>query len=239
MSPVDFYGKPFSSRLLIGTALYPSPAIMQQAIRASGAEIVTVSLRRESSGGRIGNAFWDLIRELGVGVLPNTAGCRSVREAVTTARAGARTVRDALDQARSHRRRRDAAARRGRPGRSGGDPDQGRLPGISLLHRGPDGGAAAARSRLPRHHAVGGADRQRARHRQPRRAQAVARAAARGDAGGRRRARARRRTPPTRSNSATTPCCSIPRSPRPAIRSPWPKPSAWRSKPAASPMKRA
>ena len=61
---VDFYGKEFSSRLLIGTALYPSPAIMQDAIRASGAEIVTVSLRRESSGRRIGNTFWDLIREL-------------------------------------------------------------------------------------------------------------------------------------------------------------------------------
>jgi thiazole synthase len=82
---IAFYGKEFSSRLLVGTALYPSPAIMQQAIRASGAQIVTVSLRRETSGGRIGNAFWDLIRELGVTVLPNTAGCRSVREAVTTA----------------------------------------------------------------------------------------------------------------------------------------------------------
>jgi thiazole synthase len=82
---VTFYGKEFSSRLLIGTALYPSPAIMQDAIRASGAEIVTVSLRRESAGGRIGNAFWDLIRDLKVTVLPNTAGCRSVREAVTTA----------------------------------------------------------------------------------------------------------------------------------------------------------
>ena len=82
---IAFYGKDFSSRLLIGTALYPSPAIMQQAIRASGAQIVTVSLRRETSGGRIGTAFWDLIRELGVTVLPNTAGCRSVREAVTTA----------------------------------------------------------------------------------------------------------------------------------------------------------
>lgn len=82
---VWFYGKEFSSRLLIGTALYPSPAIMQDAIRASGAEIVTVSLRRESSGGRIGGAFWDLIRALDVAVLPNTAGCRSVREAVTTA----------------------------------------------------------------------------------------------------------------------------------------------------------
>ncbi len=82
---VSFYDKTFSSRLLIGTALYPSPAIMQDAIRASGAEIVTVSLRRESAGGRAGNTFWDLIRELDVTVLPNTAGCRSVREAVTTA----------------------------------------------------------------------------------------------------------------------------------------------------------
>lgn len=80
-----FYDKEFSSRLLIGTALYPSPAIMQQAIRASGAEIVTVSLRREAAGGRAGSAFWSLISELGVTVLPNTAGCRSVREAVKTA----------------------------------------------------------------------------------------------------------------------------------------------------------
>jgi thiazole synthase len=80
-----FYGKEFSSRLLVGTALYPSPAIMAAAIRAAGAQIVTVSLRREAAGGRIGNAFWELIGELGVAVLPNTAGCRSVREAVTTA----------------------------------------------------------------------------------------------------------------------------------------------------------
>ena len=83
---VNFYGKEFSSRLLIGSALYPSPAIMQGAIRASGAGIVTVSLRRESAGGKTGDAFWNLIRELDVTVLPNTAGCRSVREAVTTAK---------------------------------------------------------------------------------------------------------------------------------------------------------
>jgi len=80
-----FYGKQFSSRLLLGTARYPSPTIMQEAIRASGAEVVTVSLRRESAGGRIGNAFWDLIRELNVAVLPNTAGCHTVQEAVRTA----------------------------------------------------------------------------------------------------------------------------------------------------------
>jgi thiazole synthase len=83
---VEFYGKKFSSRMLIGTALYPSPKIMQQAIRASGSEIVTVSVRRETAGGKTGDAFWSLIRELDVTVLPNTAGCRSVREAVTTAK---------------------------------------------------------------------------------------------------------------------------------------------------------
>lgn len=83
---VTFYGKSFASRLLIGSALYPSPAIMQAAIRAAGSNIVTVSLRRESAGGKTGDAFWNLIRELDVAVLPNTAGCRSVREAVTTAK---------------------------------------------------------------------------------------------------------------------------------------------------------
>ena len=61
---VKFYDTEFSSRLLIGTALYPSPAIMQQAIRASGAQIVTVSVRRETAGGKAGDAFWSLIREL-------------------------------------------------------------------------------------------------------------------------------------------------------------------------------
>ena len=83
---VTFYGENVSSRLLIGTALYPSPAIMQQAIRTSGADLVTVSVRRETAGGKTGDAFWSLIRELGVKVLPNTAGCHSVREAVTTAK---------------------------------------------------------------------------------------------------------------------------------------------------------
>jgi thiazole synthase len=82
---MKLYGQEIGSRLLIGTALYPSPAIMQEAIRASGAEIVTVSLRREAAGGKAGNAFWTIISSLGVKVLPNTAGCRTVREAVTTA----------------------------------------------------------------------------------------------------------------------------------------------------------
>src|SRR5436305_797525 len=81
-----FYDREFTSRLLIGSALYPSPAIMQAAIRSSVANIVTLWLRRESAGGKTGDAFWNLLRELDVTVLPNTAGCRSVREAVTTAK---------------------------------------------------------------------------------------------------------------------------------------------------------
>ena len=79
------YDGEFASRLLIGTALYPSPAVMEDALKASGAAVVTVSLRREAAGGRAGDAFWRMIRSLGVRVLPNTAGCRTVKEAVTTA----------------------------------------------------------------------------------------------------------------------------------------------------------
>jgi thiazole synthase len=80
-----FYGVELSSRLMMGTARFASPAILSQAIRVCGAEVATVSLRRESGADRAGQAFWSIIRELGVRVLPNTAGCRSVKEAVTTA----------------------------------------------------------------------------------------------------------------------------------------------------------
>jgi thiazole synthase len=82
---LHLYQASLNSRLLLGTARYPSPAVLSQAVRASRAEVVTVSLRRESSGERAGQGFWGLIRELGVLVLPNTAGCHSVKEAVTTA----------------------------------------------------------------------------------------------------------------------------------------------------------
>lgn len=79
-----FYGTQIASRLMLGTAQYPSPACLASAFRRSGAGIATVSLRREGVGGA-GGAFWQLIRDLNIPVLPNTAGCHSVREAVTTA----------------------------------------------------------------------------------------------------------------------------------------------------------
>ncbi len=80
-----FYGKDVPSRLMLGTAQYPSPTILAEAFRRSGAGIATVSVRREAGGEQAGQGFWDLIQGLGVSVLPNTAGCHSVREAVTTA----------------------------------------------------------------------------------------------------------------------------------------------------------
>jgi len=83
---LDLYGSEIESRLLLGTARYPSPLILAEAVRRSGTEIVTVSLRREAAGGRNGGAFFDMIRQLGVRVLPNTAGCHGVSEAVLTAK---------------------------------------------------------------------------------------------------------------------------------------------------------
>ncbi|MBB3234026.1 thiazole synthase [Phyllobacterium endophyticum] len=82
---LKLYDTELMSRLLLGTAQYPSPATLMDAIKASGTKIVTVSLRREMAGGKSGDGFWSLIRSLGTHVLPNTAGCHSVKEAVLTA----------------------------------------------------------------------------------------------------------------------------------------------------------
>lgn len=72
------------SRLFLGTAGYPSPDILRQCIKAAQPGLITVSLRRESASGE-GQKFWDIIKNFNIPVLPNTAGCHSAREAVTTA----------------------------------------------------------------------------------------------------------------------------------------------------------
>ena len=61
-----FYGTKLPNPLMLGTAQYPSPAILEQAFRDSGAGVATVSLRRESGAGQ---TFWQMIRDLGVLVL--------------------------------------------------------------------------------------------------------------------------------------------------------------------------
>ncbi len=80
-----FYNTEITNPLLLGTARYPSPAILAEAIAASQTEVVTISLRRESAGGNSGQQFWNLIKAQQVKVLPNTANCYTVKEAVTTA----------------------------------------------------------------------------------------------------------------------------------------------------------
>lgn len=80
-----FYGTDIASALMLGTAQYPSPAILADAFRQSNAGIATVSVRREAGGEQAGQDFWRLVSDLNVALLPNTAGCHSVREAVTTA----------------------------------------------------------------------------------------------------------------------------------------------------------
>ena len=82
---LELYGTRFTSRMLLGTAGYASPDVLRQAVEASGAEIVTVSLRRESARARTGQGFWALIEQLGRRVLPNTAGCHTAKEAIATA----------------------------------------------------------------------------------------------------------------------------------------------------------
>ena len=79
------YGSTFNSRLLIGSALYPSPQVMSEAIAASGAEIITVGLRRQSPEEAGGQSLWTHIQKLNKTLLPNTAGCHSVKEAITLA----------------------------------------------------------------------------------------------------------------------------------------------------------
>ena len=74
------------SRLLLGAALYPSPAVMTEAIEASGTEVVTVSLRRQGVNRDAGEDFWRLVKDLNVHLLPNTAGCHTAREAITLAK---------------------------------------------------------------------------------------------------------------------------------------------------------
>lgn len=83
---LTLYGQSFSSRLLIGSALYPSIDVMKAAIINSGSEIVTVSLRRQNPENNGGKLFWQEIKSLGATLLPNTAGCHSIKEVVNLAK---------------------------------------------------------------------------------------------------------------------------------------------------------
>ncbi|MFG6448783.1 thiazole synthase [Roseateles sp. BYS180W] len=85
--PLHIDGHTLSSRFFLGSAGYPSPQVLQEAIVASGTQVLTVGLKRTLAGGDNGFVAQALAtaRAQGAQLLPNTAGCRSAREAITLA----------------------------------------------------------------------------------------------------------------------------------------------------------
>jgi thiazole synthase len=87
-SPFVIAGRTFSSRLIIGTGKYSSHAIMARAHEASGADMVTVAVRRVNISDRSRESLLDYIDTNRMFILPNTAGCYTADEAIRTARLG-------------------------------------------------------------------------------------------------------------------------------------------------------
>ena len=85
-TPFVIAGRTFRSRLIVGTGKYPSNAVMSQAHAASGADMVTVAVRRVNISDRSKESLLDYIDPQRMFILPNTAGCYTADEAVRTAR---------------------------------------------------------------------------------------------------------------------------------------------------------
>jgi len=84
LDPLEIAGRTLGSRLLLGTGGFPSLDLLAEAIRASGSELVTVALRRVDPTAR--GSLIDVLAREGVGLLPNTAGCFTARDAILTAK---------------------------------------------------------------------------------------------------------------------------------------------------------
>jgi thiazole synthase len=82
--PLVIAGREFGSRLVTGTGGAANLAILERALLASGTQLTTVAMRRMDASG--GTGVLELLRRLGIELLPNTAGCRTAAEAVLTAR---------------------------------------------------------------------------------------------------------------------------------------------------------
>ena len=88
MDSFTIAGREFKSRLIIGTGKYPTFQAMRQAHEASGAEMVTVAVRRVNLTDRTKESLLDYIDTKRFFILPNTAGCYTADDAVRTARLG-------------------------------------------------------------------------------------------------------------------------------------------------------
>jgi thiazole synthase len=87
-TPFVIAGRTFRSRLIVGTGKYPTNAIMAEAHAASGADMVTVAVRRVNISDRTKESLLDFIDPSHLFILPNTAGCYTADDAVRTARLG-------------------------------------------------------------------------------------------------------------------------------------------------------
>nr|WP_255711291.1 MULTISPECIES: thiazole synthase [unclassified Corynebacterium] len=83
---LEIAGKQFGSHLIMGTGGASSFDMLEQALKASGTELTTVAMRRHSATTGGGESVFDLLKRLGIAPLPNTAGCRTARDAVITAK---------------------------------------------------------------------------------------------------------------------------------------------------------
>jgi thiazole synthase len=84
-TPLVIAGRTFTSRLIVGSGKYPSHAVMAQSIAASGADMVTVAVRRVNISDRSRESLLDYIDTNRIAILPNTAGCYTADEAIRTA----------------------------------------------------------------------------------------------------------------------------------------------------------
>lgn len=87
-APLTIAGRTFRSRLFVGTGKYASLEQTREALRASGAEVVTVAVRRVNLGETGSGSLLGMLREDGYTILPNTAGCYTAEDAIRTARLG-------------------------------------------------------------------------------------------------------------------------------------------------------
>jgi len=94
LAPFSIAGKSFNSRLLVGTGKYPTMESMEAALDASGADIITVAVRRERLFNDQGKSLLEYIDLDRYTILPNTAGCFSAEDAIRVSRLG----RDLLEQ---------------------------------------------------------------------------------------------------------------------------------------------
>src|SRR4029077_9700431 len=82
-----FGGRSFTSRLIVGTGKYATISLMKEGLEASGADIVTVAVRRGDTSERSKESLLDYV-PAGMTLLPNTAGCYTADDAIRAARLG-------------------------------------------------------------------------------------------------------------------------------------------------------